>query len=60
MRFEASWGKDGATCVARARIPAEVTLEELARRCPTQLADRVGAGCTEALRSSVTLLLNKS
>ena len=38
MRFEAGWGKDGAICVARARIPEKVTLEELARRCPGRLA----------------------
>jgi hypothetical protein len=62
MRFEAGWGKDGATCVARVRIPESVTLEELARRCPGRLAGRVGAVCTEeeARHSSATLLLNKS
>ena len=62
MRFEAGWGKDGATCVARVRIPENVTLEELARRCPARLADRLGASCTEdeAGRSPATLLFNKS
>ena len=62
MRFEAGWGKDGATCVAHVRIPEKVTLEELARRCPGRLAERVGAVCTEeeARRPSATLLLNKS
>ena len=62
MRFEAGWGKDGATCTARVRIPEKVTLEELARRCPGRLAGRVGAVCTEeeARRPSATLLLNKS
>jgi hypothetical protein len=62
MRFEAGWGKDGATCVARVRIPEKVMLEELTRRCPERLAGHVGAGCTEerALQSPTTLLLNKS
>ena len=62
LRFEAGWGKDGATCVARVRIPEEVTLEGLARRCPGRLAGRVGTVCTdnEARRSPATLLLNKS
>ena len=62
MRFEAGWGKDGATCVAHVRIPEKVTLEELARRCPGRLAERVGAVCTEeeARRPSATLLLNRS
>ena len=62
MRFEAGWGKDGAICVARVRIPEKVTLEELARRCPGRLAGRVGAACTEeeARRPPATLLLNKS
>jgi hypothetical protein len=62
MRFEAGWGKDGATCVARVRIPENMTLEGLAQRCPGRLAGRVGAVCTEeeARRSPATLLLNKS
>jgi hypothetical protein len=62
MRFEAGWGKDGATCVARVRIPENVNLDELARRCPARLADRLGASCTEdeARRSPASLLFNKS
>jgi hypothetical protein len=62
MRFEAGWGADGATCVARVRIPENATLEGLARRCPGRLAGRVGAVCTEeeARRSPATLLLNRS
>lgn len=62
MRFEAGWSEDGATCVARPRIPENVTLEELVGRCPARLAGRVGAVCTEAeaLRSPATRLLNKS
>lgn len=62
MRFEAGWGKDGATCVARPRIPENVTLDGLVGRCPARLAGRVGEACTEgeALRSPDTLLLNKS
>ena len=62
MRFEAGWSKDGASCVARVRIPEKVTLEELAGRCPERLAARVGSACTEdrALQLPTTLLLNKS
>ena len=62
MRFEAGWGADGATCVARVRIPENATLERLVARCPGRLAGRVGAACTEgeARRSPATLLLNKS
>jgi ADYC domain len=62
MRFEAGWGEDGATCVARVRIPEKASLDGLARRCPGRLAGRVGAVCTEteAVGSPATLLLNRS
>jgi hypothetical protein len=47
MTFEAAWGPDGALCVAHPRIPANVSLADLARRYPG-LRDRVGpAACTE-------------
>lgn len=62
MRFEAGFGPDGATCVARPRIPENVSLDELARRCPARLAGRVGRACSEAeaKRWPSTLLLVKS
>lgn len=62
MRFEAGWGKDGATCVARPRVPGGVTIEDLLRRCPARLADRTGEVCDEARALTLpgTLLLNKS
>src|SRR5262249_21697194 len=44
MRFEAGWGADGATCVARVRIPENATLEELGRR---NLAAHLAAACSE-------------
>ena len=61
LRFEAGWGKDGAVCVARPRIPENVTLEGLERRCPARLAGRVGPACTEEkAREGGALILNKS
>ena len=62
LRFEAGWGKDGAVCVARPRVPENVTLERLERRCPARLAGRVGpAACTEdKARGGGALILNKS
>lgn len=62
MGFEAGWGKDGATCVAKPRIPENVTLDGLERRCPARLAGKVGGTCDEgrALTLPGTLLLNQS
>jgi hypothetical protein len=62
LRFEAGWGKDGAVCVARPRIPENVTLETLERRCPMRLKGRVGPpACTEeGARAAGALILNKS
>jgi hypothetical protein len=62
MSFEAGWDKDGAVCVARPRVPENVTLDQLERRCPTRLAGRTGiASCTdEKARAAEALLLNKS
>jgi hypothetical protein len=47
LRFEAAWSPRGAVCVARTRIPDNVTLDDLARSCPERLAGRTGAACTE-------------
>ena len=62
MPFEAAWGVEGATCVARPRIPGLVSLEQLARDHP-RLQNRMGGdACTEdrARRDPATLLLNRS
>jgi hypothetical protein len=60
--FEAAWGPEGATCVARPRIAALVSLDQLAARYP-RLASRLGAAaCTEdgAMRDPAALLFNWS
>lgn len=59
MGFEAGWGPDGAICVARPRIPENVGLGELKRRC---LAGRTGpTACTEdKAQAAGALILNKS
>jgi hypothetical protein len=60
--FEAAWGRDGATCVARPRIAANVTLAQLAARYP-RLKPHLGpAACNEdgAMRDSTALLINFS
>ena len=62
LAFEAAWGQDGATCVARPRIAENVTLQQLAARYP-RLAHRVGpAACSEAgaMRDPTALLFNRS
>jgi len=47
LAFEAAWGKDGASCVARPRIAEAVSLEQLAERYP-RLKPRLGpAACTD-------------
>jgi len=60
--FEAAWGPEGATCVARPRIAELVSLEQLAARYP-RLESRLGvAACTEdgAMRDPAALLFNRS
>jgi len=62
MAFEAGWGRNGATCVARPRIPGNISLEQLAERYP-QLKPRLGgAACTEesAKDDPTALLFNRS
>ncbi len=61
MAFEAGWGKDGAVCVARPRIPENVSLDQLAARYP-KLEPRLGPACTEASARGdpATLLFNRS
>jgi len=56
--FEAAWGPDGAVCVARTRIPENITLEALKVACP-RLAQ--APSCTEATgRGAGALLFNRS
>jgi hypothetical protein len=62
LRFEAAWGANGATCVARPRIPANVSLNQLRRRYP-KLKARLGPRvCTDqsAFRDADSILLNRS
>ena len=60
--FEAAWGPDGAVCVARPRIPENVSLEQLAELYP-RLKPHLGpAACTvdSAMRDPMALLFNRS
>ena len=61
FRFEAAWGEDGALCVAKVRIPENVSLEDVAEMCP-RLAGRVGPVCTEetAAGFGTPLVVNRS
>ena len=61
FRFEAAWGETGALCVAKVRVPENVSLETVAAMCP-RLADRLGTACTEdsAARFGTPLLFNRS
>jgi ADYC domain len=62
MSFEAGWGVGGATCVARPRIPENISLEQLGERYP-HLKSRLGEkACTEegAMRDPRALLFNRS
>jgi hypothetical protein len=62
LTFEAAWGKDGAVCVSRTRIPDVATLGDVVAACPGKLAQKSGASCTEAeaRRDPRVLLFNKS
>jgi hypothetical protein len=62
VAFEAAWGPDGATCVARPRIAENVSLAQLAERYP-RLQPHLGpARCSEAIamRDPQALLFNGS
>lgn len=56
--FEAAWSPDGAICVARPRIPENISLEQLAERYP-RLKGRLGpqACSAEIMRSDPKALL---
>jgi len=64
LAFEAAWDSSGALCVAHTRVPENITLQELAERCP-RLRNRLGPeACTQAIAESGrfgrALILNKS
>ncbi len=60
FRFEAGWTPQGAACVRRTRIAENLSLEEVAKRCP-RLADAVGEVCDEQeARRRGAVLFNKS
>jgi hypothetical protein len=61
FRFEAAWGEQGALCVARVRVPENISLAELVRRCP-RLAGRTGDACTpeSSYRFGTPLIFNRS
>jgi hypothetical protein len=64
LAFEAAWDASGALCVAHTRVPENVSLQELAERCP-RLRDRLGPeACTQAMaeqgRFGRALILDKS
>ena len=49
LSFEAGWSATGAVCVAHPRVPANVSLDDLARTCP-RLRERVGPeNCVEGM-----------
>jgi|EndMetStandDraft_3_1072993.scaffolds.fasta_scaffold195835_2 hypothetical protein len=62
MTFEAAWGVDGAICVARPRIPENVSLKQIADRYPHLRAKLGPETCTEegAMQNPAALLFNRS
>ncbi|MFO1060916.1 MAG: ADYC domain-containing protein [Dongiaceae bacterium] len=58
MSFEAAWTPQGAACVARTRIPAVATLEQVLAECPRLRAAANGPGCTD--RAPGAILFNRS
>jgi len=62
LRFEAAWNSEGAICAAHTRVPANMSLQELAESCP-RLRGRLGdAACSPetASRYGTALLFNRS
>jgi hypothetical protein len=57
----AAWGVEGAICVARPRIPENISLAQLAERYP-RLKLHLGPACTQesATREPEALLFNRS
>lgn len=62
FRFEAGWGRTGAVCVARTRIPALLSDDQLRRQCPRLAEAPSGPDCTETRLESDdrVLLFNRS
>jgi ADYC domain len=60
FRFEAGWSPTGAVCVNHTRIPDNITLDQLAQRCP-RLAAALGTSCTEESAAKLgAVLFNRS
>jgi hypothetical protein len=63
LQFEAAWGRDGALCVARTRIP-KWKLEDLERECPEKLKGKLGhkESCNyqQMRKDQRALIFNKS
>ena len=61
LTFEAGWSPAGAVCVHHTRVPANIGLDELLRRCPRLAAAPSGNACTEdEARRNGAILFNKS
>ena len=61
LEFEAGWSPAGAVCVHHTRVPANIGLDELLRRCPRLAGAPSGEACTEAeARRNGAILFNKS
>ncbi len=62
MLFEAGWAEYGATCIARVRIPENISLDQLVRNCPRLRDIPLGSQCNEAIadKNPNTLLFNSS
>lgn len=62
MQFEAGWSDYGATCIARVRIPENVSLDQLVRSCPRLRDIPLGDECSEAVAEGNpdTLLFDSS
>ena len=61
LAFEAGWSPAGAVCVHHTRVPANIGLDELLRRCPRLAAAPSGEDCTEdRSRRDGAILFNKS
>lgn len=61
LEFEAGWSPAGAVCVSHARVPQNIGLDELLRRCPRLAAAPSGESCTEdRSRRDGAILFNRS
>lgn len=61
LEFEAGWSPAGAVCVHHTRVPANMGLDELLRRCPRLAAAPSGQECTEGRsRRDGAILFNRS